>query len=379
MASSRAFVEAVLAKADVMIGGTRPQDITVHDERLFDRVIRYGTLGFGEAYMDGWWDANELDTFVSTVLKAHLETEIEFNISSVLSIAKAFVLNLQSITRARKVGEVHYDLGNDLYEAMLDKRMVYTCGYWTHSTGSGQAEAKTLDEAQEAKLDLVCRKIGLKKGDRVLDIGCGWGSFAKYAAERYGAEVVGITISKEQASLARERCKGLPVEIRIQDYRDVNETFDHVVSLGMFEHVGTKNYRTYFEVARRCLKPGGLFLLHTIGENVSRLTSDPWINTYIFPGGVIPSLAQIGKASEGLFVTEDLHNFGPDYDKTLINWFRNFDVAWPKLREKYGDRFYRMWKYYLLTCAGAFRARETHLWQIVLSPHGVPGGYTSVR
>ncbi|HUY05380.1 MAG TPA: cyclopropane fatty acyl phospholipid synthase [Candidatus Paceibacterota bacterium] len=371
MASSRVFIETLLTKADVRIGRNRPQDITVHDERLFDRIIRHGTLGLGEAYVDGWWDANKLDTFISTVLKAHLETAIEFNISSVLSIAKAFVLNLQSITRARKVGEVHYDLGNDLYEAMLDKRMVYTCGYWK--------DAKTLDEAQEAKLDLVCRKIGLEKGDRVLDIGCGWGSFAKYAAERYGASVVGITISKEQAVLARERCQGLPVEIRVQDYRDLDETFDHIVSLGMFEHVGVKNYRTYFEVARRCLKPDGLFLLHTIGGNVSRRTSDPWINTYIFPGGVLPSAAQIGKASEGLFVMEDWHNFGSDYDKTLMAWFENFDAAWPKLRAKYGDRFYRMWKYYLLTCAGAFRARETQLWQIVLSPNGIPGGYRSVR
>ncbi len=379
MASARAFVENLLRKADVRIGGDRPQDITVHDERLFDRVIRYGTLGLGEAYMDGWWDANELDTFIETVLRARLDKAFELNFASVIAIAKAFILNMQSSARARKVGEVHYDLGNDLYEAMLDKRMVYTCGYWK--------DARTLDEAQEAKLDLACRKIGLKKGDRVLDIGCGWGSFAKYAAERYGAEVVGVTISKEQAALARERCKGLPampdgrprVEIRVQDYRDVNETFDHIVSLGMFEHVGTKNYRTYFEVARRCLKDGGLFLLHTIGDNVSRLTSDPWINTYIFPGGVIPSVAQIGKASEGLFVMEDWHNFGPYYDTTLMAWFKNFDAAWPKLRETYGDRFYRMWKYYLLTCAGAFRARETHLWQIVLSPNGVPGGYTSVR
>ena len=379
MASARAFVENLLRKSDVRIGGDRPQDITVHDERLFDRVIRSGTLGLGEAYMDGWWDANELDAFIETVLRARLDKTFELNVASVIAIAKAFILNMQSSARARKVGEVHYDLGNDLYEAMLDKRMVYTCGYWK--------DARTLDEAQEAKLDLVCRKIGLKNGDRVLDIGCGWGSFAKFAAERYGAEVVGVTISKEQAALARERCKGLPampdgrprVEIRVQDYRDVNETFDHIVSLGMFEHVGTKNYRTYFEVARRCLKPDGLFLLHTIGDNVSRLTSDPWINTYIFPGGVIPSVAQIGKASEGLFVMEDWHNFGPYYDTTLMAWFKNFDAAWPKLRETYGDRFYRMWKYYLLTCAGAFRARETHLWQIVLSKDGIPGGYRSVR
>lgn len=378
MASARMFIEDLLKKADVTIGGSRPQDIIVHDERLYNRVIRYGTLGLGEAYMDGWWDSNALDEFIHKVLTAHLGKAIQVNFASIFTITKAFLFNLQSSNRAFKVGEVHYDLGNDLYEAMLDKRMVYSCGYWNPSTGSGQG-AKTLDEAQEAKLNLVCRKIGLKKGDRVLDIGCGWGSFAKYAAEKYGASVVGITISKEQAALARGRCKGLPIEIRVQDYRDLDEKFDHIISLGMFEHVGVKNYCSYFEVARRCLKENGLFLLHTIGHARSHITSDPWIEKYIFPGGMVPSIAQIGKAVEGLFLVEDLHNFGADYDRTLMKWFENFDAAWPVLREKYGDRFYRMWKYYLLSCAGVARAREMQLWQIVLSPNGVPGGYQSVR
>ena len=374
MTSARAFFEKVLAKADIQIGGSRPQDIQVHDERLWNRVIRHGTLGLGEAYMDGWWDANALDVFIDTVLTAHLDKAIQINFDSIFTVVRAFLLNQQSSSRAFKVGEVHYDLGNDLYKAMLDKRMTYTCGYW-----SGNPPATTLDEAQEAKLDLVCRKIGLKKGDRVLDIGCGWGSFAKYAAQMYGASVVGITISKEQAALARELCEGLPVEIRVQDYRDVNEKFDHIVSLGMFEHVGVKNYRDYFDVARRCLKEDGLFLLHTIGFALSYTSSDPWIEKYIFPGGLLPSVAQIGKAIEGRFIMEDWHNFGTDYDKTLMVWFKNFDATWPTLRAKYGDRFYRMWKYYLLICAGGFRAREMRLWQIVLSPHGVVGGYKSIR
>ncbi|MHB8710049.1 MAG: cyclopropane fatty acyl phospholipid synthase [Minisyncoccota bacterium] len=371
MSSARTLIEGLLKKADVTIGGNRPQDITVHDERLFDRAIRHGTLGLGEAYMDGWWDANAPDVFIDTVLRAHLDKEVRINLASIATIAKAFLLNLQSSNRAFNVGEAHYDLGNDLYEAMLDPRMVYSCGYWK--------EAKTLAEAQEAKLDLVCRKIGLAKGDRVLDIGCGWGSFAKYAAERYGASVVGITVSKEQAVLARERCKGLPIEIRVQDYRALDEKFDHIVSIGMFEHVGVKNYREYFAVARRCLKDDGLFLLHTIGYARSQLNSDPWIEKYIFPGGMLPSVAQIGKAIEGFFLVEDLHNFGADYDPTLLAWFKNFDAAWPELRGKYGDRFYRMWKYYLLSCAGVARAREMQLWQIVLSPHGVAGGYRSIR
>ncbi len=364
MSSARTVAEGLLKKADVTIGGSRPSDIIVHNDELFARVLRQGTLGLGEAYMDGWWDCEAIDQFVAKVISAHLDQEVTLTPTVILSVVKAHLFNLQNMSRAKQVGEQHYDLGNDLYEAMLDKRMVYTCGYW-----SGTPAATNLDEAQEAKLDLACRKMGLKKGDRVLDIGCGWGSFAKFAAEKYGVSVVGVTISKEQVPLAEERCKGLPVEIRLQDYRDVNEKFDHIVSIGMFEHVGPKNYREYFKVANRCLKDDGVFLLQTIGYKVSVTAAEPWINKYIFPGGVLPSVAQIGKAVEGFFIMEDWHNFGP----------ANFNAAWPTLKEKYGDRFYRMWKYYLLSCAGDFRARDLQLWQIVLSKNGVKGGWKSVR
>jgi cyclopropane-fatty-acyl-phospholipid synthase len=371
MASAKQAAERLLAKADIRINGTRPWDIQVHDERLYHRVLSGGRLALGESYMDGWWDVAALDEFFLRVLRAHLERELR-DLKTLLLIAHSRIFNRQSRRRAFEVGEEHYDLGNDLYEAMLGKRMVYTCAYWK--------DAKDLDEAQEAKLDLVCKKIGLKAGDRILDIGCGWGSFAKFAAEKYGANVVGITVSVEQAELARERCKGLPVEIRVQDYREVREEFDHIISLGMFEHVGYKNYRTYMEVAYRCLKEGGLFLLHTIGNNRTVHMSDPWFDKYIFPNGMLPSIAQVGKSIENLFVMEDWHNFGADYDKTVSAWFKNFDAAWPQLQAKYGERFYRMWKYYLLSMAGAFRSRQNNqLWQVVLSKGGVPGGYLSIR
>jgi len=293
------------------------------------------------------------------------------SLPEIAEFLKAKMVNLQTPSRAFKVGEQHYDVGNDLYAAMLDKRLVYTCGYWK--------AAQTLDEAQEAKLDLVCRKLGLKAGQRVLDIGCGWGSFAKFAAEKYGVHVVGVTISKEQIALGQKLCEGLPVELRFQDYRDVNEQFDHIVSLGMFEHVGIKNYRTYMEVAARCLKDDGLLLLHTIGNNTSNTAGDAWISKYIFPNSILPSAAQITKAYEDIFVMEDWHNFGAYYDLTLMAWFQNIDRAWPQLKDKYNDRFYRMWKYYLLSCAGSFRARRIQLWQIVLSKKGVPGGYQPIR
>jgi cyclopropane-fatty-acyl-phospholipid synthase len=269
------------------------------------------------------------------------------------------------------VGEQHYDLGNLLYQCMLDSRMTYTCAYWSKATD--------LEQAQTDKLALSCRKLGLQPGQRVLDIGCGWGSFAEFAARHYRVQVVGITISREQAELARQRCRGLPVEIRLQDYRELHEPFERIVSLGMFEHVGCRNYSTYMQVVRRCLADGGLFLLHSIGSNRSLAHADPWIDRHIFPNGGLPSIAQIGKAIEKDFVMEDWHNFGADYDRTLMAWHANFEHHWPQLEGRYDQRFRRMWRYYLLTCAGAFRARDLQLWQIVLSKGGVPGGYCPAR
>jgi len=371
MKNTQHIVEELLDLADIRLNGDRPWDIHVHDKRLFARVLREGSLGFGESYMDGWWDAEQLDALISRILAAKLERHVQNNPKFLLYVAKSWLLNAGSSRRAHEIGEKHYDIGNNLYAKMLDPRMVYTCGYWKDATN--------LATAQEAKLDLVCKKIGLQRGDTVLDIGCGWGSFAKYAAERYGAHVIGVTVSKEQATLAKKLCEGLPVDIRVQDYREVTGTFDHVISLGMFEHVGYKNYRTYMRMVKRVLKPNGLFLLHTIGGNISDTITDPWIDKYIFPGSMLPSVKQIASASEGLFVLEDWHNFGTDYDKTLLAWFHQFDLHWPELKTDYDERFYRMWKYYLLSSAGSFRCRGNQLWQIVLSPQGVRGGYKSIR
>lgn len=365
---------ALLAQAGITINGPAPYDVQVHDENLYRRVFAQGSIGLGEGYMDGQWDCEDIPAFFSKVLRAKLDRHL-LSPSTFWYALQARVTNMQSPSRAFEVGKEHYDIGNDLFEKMLDKRMTYTCGYWSSPTHP----ARTLDDAQEAKLDLICRKIGLKPGHTVLDVGCGWGSFLQFAVEKYGAKGVGITISKEQAVLAREKYKGLPIEIRVEDYRNTIGIFDHIVSIGMFEHVGIKNYGTYMKKMHDLLKDNGLFLLHTIGGNYARWTNDPWIEKYIFPNGILPSPGQIGSAIEHTFVMEDWHNFGPDYDKTLMAWFENFDRAWPELKEKYGDRFYRMWKYYLLACAGSFRARHNELWQIVLCKKGVLGGYTNVR
>ncbi len=363
-----------LSRADILIGGLRPWDVKVHEPDLYRRVLTQGSLGLGEAYMDGWFDVERLDEFLFRVLRSHLYREVRHVWAAKALKLLGTLTNRQSIRRSRIVGEKHYDIGNDLYEIMLDRRMVYSCGYWKN--------AKDLDEAQEHKLKLICDKLGLKKGQRILDIGCGWGSLAKYAAENYGAEVVGITISKEQAKLATQRCQGLPIEIRVQDYRTMTPKkdgmFDHIVSVGMFEHVGPKNYRKYFKTAQSLLKDDGLFLLHTIGSTRTS-TADPWTDRYIFHGGILPTIAQVAHGAHDLFVLEDLHNFGVDYDKTLMAWHHNFINAWPKLKEKYDERFYRMWTYYLLCCAGSFRARHIQLWQFVFSKDGVAGGYQSTR
>lgn len=368
--SDRALLDDILSGADVTLDGPDPWDIQVRDPRFFRRVLAEGELGLGESYMDGWWEAEQLDEMIARILRAELDGKVAHAWPTRVRLALAMLTNLQSRRRAFMVGERHYDLGNGLFSAMLDRRMNYSCGYWEG--------AHSLDEAQENKLDLLCCKLGLEPGMRVLDIGCGWGAFGKYAAERYGVEVVGITVSKEQVALGRRLCEGLPVELRLMDYRDLEGTFDRVVSVGMIEHVGTRNYRTYFEVAERCLAEGGLFLLHTIGANRSSSSPSPWIDRYIFPNGKLPSIAQIGRAIEGLFVMEDWHGFGPDYDRTLLAWHDNVTAAWPALASRYDERFRRMWSYYLLSCAGAFRARHIQLWQVVLSKGGVPGGYRRV-
>jgi cyclopropane-fatty-acyl-phospholipid synthase len=366
----RKKIETLLSRADVRIDGERPWDLTVHNDRFYARLLAQGPLGLGEAYMDGWWDCPKMDEFFFRVLSARLEEKIK-TVTVFFDILKATLINCQKPSRSFEVARRHYDIGNILYRHMLGERLVYSCGYWQN--------AATLDEAQEAKLDLVCRKLGLAPGMRVLDVGCGWGGAARFIAERYGAEVVGITVSKDQAAIAAASCKGLPVEIRLQDYRGLKGAFDRIFSIGMFEHVGHKNYRTFFSIIRRCLKETGLFLLHTIGNDQSVCCNDPWIERYIFPNSMIPSAKQVCDALDGYFLIEDWHNFGADYDKTLMQWFYNFQDNWCRLETCFDDRFFRMWKYYLLSCAGSFRARRNHVWQIVLSPRGVPGGYRSFR
>ena len=359
---------ASFGASGITLDGPQPWDPQIHRPRALLRLLTQGTLGAGESYVDGDWDCAAPDELIARLLTAGADRQWgDWSAAGLIGPLVAHLANLQSRSHARKDIAHHYDLDNDLYAAMLGRTMAYSCGYWTR--------AATLDEAQDAKHALICEKLGLRPGMRVLDIGCGWGAFAEFAARQHGVSVVGITLSAAQEALARRRSAGLPVTILKQDYRDLTGTFDRIVSVGMFEHVGPRNYATFFDVARARLAHDGLMLLHTIGGNRSEAAPDPWIGRYIFPHAVLPSVAQIGLAIEGRFVLEDWHNFGADYDRTLMAWSANLEASWPSHARRHDERFHRLWRYYLLMCAGTFRARRTQLWQLVLSPQGVPGGY----
>ncbi len=355
----RGKVEELLGNAGIEVDGSRPWDIQVYDERLFPRVLRQKNLGLGEAYMDGWWDCPRLDEFFSRLLESGVDEEAGGCFQEIFLKFLSFCCNRQSSSRAHQIAEKHYDLDNDLFFSFLDNYKQYSCGYFQ--------DTEDLEQAQQEKMELICRKLNLGPENRVLDIGCGWGGFARYAAENFGCHVTGVNISREQIEHARKECQGLPVDIVYKDYREIEGKFDRIVSIGMFEHVGPKNYQEFMDKVRECLLPKGIFLLHTIGGNRSERNADPWISKYIFPNGVLPSIAQIGRASEGNLVMEDWHNLGPHYDKTLLSWNSRFQAAWQQLKGRYSERFRRMWEYYLLSCAGAFRSRNIQIWQIVFT------------
>lgn len=348
-----------LAEVGIEINGPHDWDPQIKNEGLYNRVIAEKNLGLGEAYMDGWWECKRIDELINRVLRCGVENDMKGSLHYTLLTLPMKLLNLQTISRSHQVAEEHYDTGNDLFFSFLDPLHQYSCGYFKNTDD--------LETAQINKLELIAKKLELKAGDTLLDIGCGWGGLAKYMAQKYGCKVTAVNISQEQLAFAREDCRGLPVEFLDCDYRNIQGQFDKVVSVGMFEHVGHKNFRVFMETVHRVLKKNGIFLLHTIASNASALNTDMWLNKYIFPNGNLPSAAQIASAAEGLFVVEDLHNFGSQYDKTLMCWYRNFIKSWPTIAEKYGERFKRMWTYYLLCCAGSFRSRTIQLFQVLMT------------
>ncbi|HJD97580.1 cyclopropane fatty acyl phospholipid synthase [Mailhella massiliensis] len=374
---ARELVERLAREADIRINGDRPWDIQVHNEALYSRVLRQGTLGLGEAYMDGWWDCEEMDAMFCRAIRAHLERALCRTLPFWMTEAAHALFNLQSRARAFMVARAHYDTDPALFRAMLGPTMQYSCAFWQKENGSA---GEGLDEAQRAKMDMICRKLSLEPGMTVLDIGCGWGALALHMAEEYGVHVTGITVSREQLAFAQDKAasSGVEVEYRLMDYRSLRGAWDRVVSVGMFEHVGRRNYGDFMDTVRNALKPGGLFLLHSIGSNGALGAgsgADPWLTRYIFPNGILPSPSTLVGALERDFVMEDWQNFGADYDKTLMAWYENFERGFHAGAFSCTARQRRMYHYYLLSCAGAFRARSIQVWQLVLSPEGLPGGY----
>jgi cyclopropane-fatty-acyl-phospholipid synthase len=375
-------IEKTLDESGIVLNGDRPFDITVRNDDFYRRVVLYGSLGLGESYMDGWWECEHLDELVNRLFISNTIKKSYF-IDTFNALHAKFV-NRQNKTESRAVAELHYNLDTELYRHMLGETMAYTCAYW-----KGQMN---LNDAQLNKYELICKKIDLKKSDRVLDLGCGFGGLARYMAEQYGCSVTGVNISGQQLDFAREFCSGLPVDFHLCDYRDVStynpegRLFDKIVSIGLCEHIGPKNYMSWTRIVHDQLKEGGLFLLHTIGINTTKNHCDPWYDKYIFPNGTLPSIKQLGNAFEGLFVMEDWHNFGFDYNVTLDEWWKNFDAYWKNnIEDSRGGvtpdrlRFYRMWRFYLLAGRGTFKSRHIQLWQIVLSKGNIPMTYYPVR
>jgi cyclopropane-fatty-acyl-phospholipid synthase len=373
--SSRAILEPALEAAGVRINGPDAWDIRVLDDRLYDRVLSQGTLGLGESYMDGWWECPEVDELIARVLRHRLKDHLAMNWQVNLAILRLKLLNLQSRRLSRRVAEVHYDLGNDFFARMLGPTMTYSCGYWN--------TASSLEEAQDRKHDLICDKLAIEGRHRLLDIGCGWGRLLAHAYRKTGCRGLGVTISEPQMRYAKETHRELPIEFSLCDYRDpsidAGGPFDRIVSVGMFEHVGARNYRSFFSRVSKLLADDGLFLLQTIG-NRGHTGADPWVDRYIFPNSVVPCASDLAQVLDELFVLEDWHCFGHDYDRTLMEWAKNFEAYAKSPEFPFDQRFYRMWRYYLYSFAGAFRARNNfQIWQVVASKKGKLGGYRSVR
>ncbi|KPA74708.1 cyclopropane-fatty-acyl-phospholipid syntahse [Leptomonas pyrrhocoris] len=385
----RTLAQKIMDRCGITIGGDRPFDLVVHNPLFYRRVINKGSVGLGESFMDGWWDTRDfyaLDDFFKRILEGGLEYYFPNNAKDMANVLKAKMFNPQTKSKSKKVGMQHYDIGNEFFSNMLGPSMQYSCAYWERHIGDAAGNSvepvATLDEAQQVKLHMLGEKLKLKPGMEVLDVGCGWGALASYLSQTYNVRVTGITISEEQRRSAAARNKDDPrVTILKQDYRDTkfSRKFDRIVSVGMFEHVGPKNYSTFFKHMRRLLNDAdrdAVFLLHTVGSNITKDSADQWYLKYIFPGGCLPSISRIGKTIENQFVMEDLHNFGYFYGLTLLAWRENFLAHWnnsPESGKTHADVFFRMFYYYLSSSAGAFAARDLQLWQIVLSPHGVPG------
>ncbi|MCI4660421.1 MAG: cyclopropane-fatty-acyl-phospholipid synthase family protein [Neomegalonema sp.] len=346
-------------------------ELIVHDPRLFGRMVRDGELGIAEAYMEGWWSSPDLQVFLDVCLLNNEQVGRALPFAKTLNFLNRIRhwLNKNTKTQAKKNIEAHYDLGNDFYRLWLDPSMTYSSALYERPDMS-------LEDAQRAKYRSICDRMALRQGDSVLEIGCGWGGFAEYAAKERGAKVTGLTLSPAQLDYAQARMQreGLNerVELVLRDYRDERGSYDGVASIEMFEAVGEQYWPSYFDTLRARLKPGGIASLQiiTIADELFdgyRRKVD-FIQKYIFPGGMLPSQAALREQADrfGLHWEGSLR-FGESYSQTLRHWFRDFNAAWPQIQELGFDmRFQRMWNFYLTVCAACFHAGTTDVEQVAL-------------
>lgn len=363
---SKINVEEILLKADVKIVNhkdlARSYDIIIHNDKARDDFIS-GSLGFMESYMKGYWSCRDLEKLFQKLEEANLHQLSLYTIPQLISIGlNRLRVKIKGFTQkdGQLVGLQHYDLPRKLYETMLGSSMIYSCAYFKN--------VNSLHDAQRAKMELICQKIKLSPGMTVLDIGCGWGTLAYFLVVNYNVKVVAITISKEQIKYCQETFQHPNLTYKLEDYRNMNDQiFDRIVSVGMFEHVTSINYETYFKVCEKILKPKGLFLLHTITGDKSHQPGEgnPFIMKYIFPNSQLPSLSQITQFTSYKFVIEDVQNFGLYYAKTLKKWRNNFDDYLQK--NTLDNSFIRMWKAYLIMSQIGFEKNRIFLHQLVLS------------
>jgi cyclopropane-fatty-acyl-phospholipid synthase len=346
-------------------------EVSIHNPDVFASMIRDGDLGFSEAYLEGWWSTPDLMTFMDLL---HAADDLTYAFPG-LRLVRAyermrFWMNANTKRRAKKNISYHYDLGNEFYGIWLDDTMTYSSALFT----SGQ---ESLEVAQTAKYARMVDEIGAKPGDHVLEIGCGWGGFAEYAAKERGLKVTGLTISREQLDFAQERIDraGLTdrVEFKLQDYRDERGSYDGIASIEMFEAVGEKYWPAYFDTVRERLKPGCRAALQIITVDDSRWElyrkGVDFIQKYIFPGGMLPApsvlKAEVEKA--GLTVAENFE-FGQSYSDTLRRWHEDFNARWDEVQGLgFDDRFRRMWNFYLTSCAATFRSGNCEVTQITVA------------
>ncbi len=357
----RFLVERALRRADVRIDGDRPHDIRVLDPRFYGDVLRRGSLGFGECYVRRWWDADDVEELAFRLIRSGVYS-LSSAVPGLPRDLRDMFANQQTRRLATRVADEHYSMGNDVFFAFLGGVRNYSCGIF-----DGDAD---LDAAQTRKLAKISSLLDLRPGERLLDVGGGWGELSRHAAAAHGCEVTHVNLSDEQIRHASALCTDLSVRVEKRDWRDVEGRFDKIAVIAMLTHVGPKNYRRFMQRMHDRLEPGGLMLIETVGTRHAAVRCEAWLDKYIFPGGVVPTRRQILGAADGLFDETRFESSGEHYVQTLRCWQENFERNWTDLSSRYDEERRRIFNYFFQSIGGAFRAGYVDHWHILLRRTG---------